>query len=484
LLVQTSGVQFVHNGSDETPSFKVNVSDTGVGAGSPITVGPRPVPIRFNHKPVVRPGKLLSNRTETAGQDFDFTINTDVFRDPDNDTLTFTARQSDERDLPSGVEFDETTGRMHGKFTTVSSVEVNITAFDPRKLTASSLFYIHVQAAATSYVDLLKLAVTPAAIFSVATALLGYGYRRWRMWDHRQLNKFADELRLALNIDIYDFSNEEGTDYLRKVDHLIVKLNEDHDQFYKHLTPEQAQRFAGDVATVMRKHPRMLNPAPWYIKGLNWVTCYGRRWVNILNITAFGYETDAIAREAVLLYHRRAQLTQIGLEGVEMTNLQESPVTGELDTPAEGGVEIKRGVSEAKENKYTVHAPSRFDFARKKSPEPVERATLEERVGLLSDRTQQLTGQTQHMAQQLTGQTQQLAKRMAILETAMFGNRVNFFESKESQPSSPGRLPSSHRPSVDSESSSVSSDNNGLPLSINETSTGAARPSSSPSSLG
>ena len=326
LSVQISSVQFSNNGSEAMPAFAISVSDTGIGTAPPITVGPQAAQITFNHQPLVKAGKTLANQTVVNSQQFDFTIDTDIFSDPDNHTLTFSAQLSDGQPLPDTLSFDGV-DQFSGTLQGFSELNITVSAADPRGLTTNSSFIINVLPQKST---LFNLILTPTVAVSVLTALVGYLYRRWRMWDHRQLNKFADQLRLALNIDVYDFSNEEGADYLRKLDHLIVKLNENHAGFYKKLTPQETKVFAGDVADVLRKYPGMIKPAPWYIKGFNCISCYGRG-VKLLDITAFGYETNNIARGAVAAYQHRKNLMSIesGAVEVEMEVLQDAKLVKE-----------------------------------------------------------------------------------------------------------------------------------------------------------
>ncbi len=301
--VMVSSIQFVNNGSsDESPTFAFSVSD------GQIIIDPVMANISFNYRPRMIEGAVLSNQTVTSGEYFDFPVNISVFIDPDpNDELRFTALQSDGRYLPDGMAFDGSTGRMTGTLHDISDLNVNITAYDLRQLTATSSFRITVLPAVSSYMDLLKLAVTPTVIFSALLAILGYGYRRYTMWNHRQQNIFAEQLRIVLNLDIYDFSNDQGNDYIRQVDRFVHHLNEKHQQFFQQLTSEQVKIFAGHVAEVMKSKPGMLKSASCGIRLFNCVTCYGKRWVNQLNITALGYEIKKIAREAVMAYELARQ---------------------------------------------------------------------------------------------------------------------------------------------------------------------------------
>ena len=294
LSVQVSSIQFVNNGSDDSPTFAFSVSD------GQITTSPQAAVINFNHQPRIKNNSTLMNQTVTASEHFDFTIDLSIFEDPDNQTLTFTAEQADKRPLVNTINFDNRTGRFSGVVDTLSPLAIAVTAHDPRDLTVTTDFGVTVLPPPPS--SLLLQVLTPTAFLSVLTALMGYSYRRYRMWNHRQQNTFAEHLRVALNLDIYDFSNEEGNDYIRKVDNFIQHVNAGHQQFYKHLAPDQVKVFAGYVAETIREHEGMLKPATCWTRFFSAATCYGRRWVNQLNVTAFGYEIESMAQHAVTAY--------------------------------------------------------------------------------------------------------------------------------------------------------------------------------------
>ncbi len=297
LSVMVSSIQFVNNGSsDDSPTFAFNVTD------SVITTVTQSAAIAFNHQPKVKSGEQLANQTVVAGEPFDFAVDVSIFEDPDNNTLSYTAQQSDLRPLPSSMNFNSQTGHMSGILDTVSLLGIMITAHDPRDLTASTDFSLNVlPSPATS---IWTQIVTPTALLSVLTALAGYSYRRYKMWSHRQQNTFAEHLRVALNLDIYDFSNEEGNDYIRKVDNFIQHVNINYQQFYKHLAPDQIKVFAGYVADAIREQEGMVKAATCWTRFFSAATCYGRRWVDQLNVTAFGYEIENIAQRAVTAYQK------------------------------------------------------------------------------------------------------------------------------------------------------------------------------------
>ena len=110
-----------------------------------------------------------------------------------------------------------------------------------------------------------------------------------------------------MNLDIYDFSNEQGNDYIRRVDAFIQYIDTHHQQFYRNLSEVEMPLFAQAVAEVMRTYPDMIRPASCKTRLVNSITCYGRRWVNRLDITAFGYETANIARQAITAYQQQRE---------------------------------------------------------------------------------------------------------------------------------------------------------------------------------
>ena len=312
LSVAVSSIQFANNGSEDSPTFAFSVSD------GQITTSPQAAIINFNHQPRIKEGTGLENQTVVAGEYFNFTIDLGIFFDPDNNTLRFTAQQTDGRSLVNTMTFNGQTGVFSGILDTISLLKIAVTAHDSRDLTVSADFDLNVSPSSSS--SIWMQIVTPTAFLSVLTALVGYSYRRYKMWDHRQQNTFAEHLRVALNLDIYDFSNEEGNDYIRKVDDFIQHVNINHQQFYKQLTTDQVKIFAGCVAEAIREHEGMLKPASCWTRFFSAATCYGRRWVNRLNVTAFGYEIENLAQRAVTAYQ------------TEHGNLQEQLSTFEIES--------------------------------------------------------------------------------------------------------------------------------------------------------
>ena len=366
LSVMVSSVQFVNNGSnDDAPTFAFNVTD-GV-----ITTATQPAAIFFNHKPKVKSGGELANQTVVAGEPFDFAVDLSIFEDPDNNTLSFTAQQSDLRPLPSTINFDNWTGYFSGTLDTVSLLGIMITAHDPRDLTVSTGFSLNVL---SSQANIWMQVITPTALLSALTAIVGYSYRRYKMWSHRQHNAFADNLRVALNLDIYDFSTERGNDYNRAVERLIQEVNEKNQQFYQELAPQQVKIFASTVAAVIKdNYPQMVAPASCWIRFTNAMTCYGRRWVNRLDVAEFGFETAHISQKAVMAYKQiHSDQSTIAIE----------PTDSILDEKREDGDSI---ISQAKEPLLRSRS----------SVGPVDRVSnLEHRVQTLEQQIQVQTGRT------------------------------------------------------------------------------------------
>jgi len=300
LSVLVSSVQFVQNGSETPPTFAFSVND-----GS-ITTGPKLAEINFNYQPRVNPGGFFVNQTVIAGQPFDFTVNLTLFTDPNNDNLTYLASQLDKRELPSTMTFDNSSGRFTGSLDGVSEMGILVTASDPWQLSASSSFTIHVSPADSS--SWLLTIFTPAAFLSVLTAAAGYGYNRYRIWEYRQSNEnlFAEYLRKALNLEIYDFSSGQGMDYAILVKRMMSHLNDKRQFSCQELPKEQMIKFASVMAQVIREGYRgMVQPALCSTRFFNLVTCYGKRWVNQMAMIDFGLKVEAIADQALQRYQQQ-----------------------------------------------------------------------------------------------------------------------------------------------------------------------------------
>ena len=86
----------------------------------------------------------MADQTVTTGTVFDLPLDISIFFDPDNNTLRFTAEQSDGRSLANTLSFDGLTGHLSGVVEAATTLGINVTAHDPRELTATAGFILNV----------------------------------------------------------------------------------------------------------------------------------------------------------------------------------------------------------------------------------------------------------------------------------------------------------------------------------------------------
>ena len=100
-----------------------------------------------NDAPTV--ANAISNQSATAGSAFTFQFAADAFEDVDGDTLTYTAVESGETDLPDWLTFTASTRTFSGRPAAAGTVSVEVTANDGNGGTVSDTFDITVAAPAT-----------------------------------------------------------------------------------------------------------------------------------------------------------------------------------------------------------------------------------------------------------------------------------------------------------------------------------------------
>ena len=117
--------------TDGTYTITVTATDAGSLSGSStisVTVG-------SNSAPVVNLG--ISNQTAVQYQNWSFTIPSDAFSDPDNDTLSYRV----ENMIPD-IVFDGTTGTFSGSPSFYSSFQFTVYAEDPAGESVSTTFIL------------------------------------------------------------------------------------------------------------------------------------------------------------------------------------------------------------------------------------------------------------------------------------------------------------------------------------------------------
>lgn len=149
---------------------------------------------------------------------------------------------------------------------------------------------------------------TPTAFLSGVTAVAGYAYNRHRIWKHRQNNHnlLAEYLRKDLNLDIYDFSNGQGMDYANQVNRMANHLKNQHQFSCQSLPEASLKSFASVVAEIIwRDFPEMIRPATCLTRTFNFFACYGKRWVNRMDVMSFGFNIETIAASALEQYRNQ-----------------------------------------------------------------------------------------------------------------------------------------------------------------------------------
>jgi hypothetical protein len=109
------------------------------------TPTPSPTPSPSSNKPP-QVNHLIIDQTVILDTPFYFQIADDVFIDPDNDTLTYTAKIDISGDaLPKWLQFNPSTRIFSGTPTETGTSTISITATDPYFLSASTSFTLNVQ---------------------------------------------------------------------------------------------------------------------------------------------------------------------------------------------------------------------------------------------------------------------------------------------------------------------------------------------------
>ncbi len=117
-------------GGTVSDSFELAVND-GINDGA-------------NEPPTV--GNPLGDQNATPGEEFSFAVPTDTFRDPDGDSLTFSATLADGSPLPEWLSFDPVTGTLSGTPDNedIGNLEIEVTADDGQGGTVSDSFELAV----------------------------------------------------------------------------------------------------------------------------------------------------------------------------------------------------------------------------------------------------------------------------------------------------------------------------------------------------
>ncbi len=125
----------------------------------------KPLPLAVtnpNQNPIlVNP---IGNQIATEGTNFNFIIPADTFRDPDGNSLSYTAAQTDGSPLPGWLNFDPNTGTFSGQPTSsdVGNLRIEVTGIDGNGGTVSHTFELAIEPAIANNLNSDRAGNTPA----------------------------------------------------------------------------------------------------------------------------------------------------------------------------------------------------------------------------------------------------------------------------------------------------------------------------------
>ncbi len=95
----------------------------------------------------------IGKQTATEGTNFNFIIPADTFRDPDGNSLSYTAAQADGNPLPGWLNFDSNTGTFSGQPTSsdVGNLAIEVVAIDSNGGTVSHTFELEISSALANF---------------------------------------------------------------------------------------------------------------------------------------------------------------------------------------------------------------------------------------------------------------------------------------------------------------------------------------------
>lgn len=287
LAVITGTLQFVQNGSEMVPSFMLRANDG-------LYTDWQSLPVRLNHRPQLQ--RDIPAQTVTQDEDFSFLI-PNVFHDQDvNDTLSYQAQLAGGAPLPDGVYFSALTRQFSGKLAGTGSFNVEVSAKDGRGLLISTNFILLCQESKAAQYRSAYTSVSSVA--GVAIAILAYLWLRRRIAKHRADFPFANDLRLVLNLEYYDFTRFDGDAYKTKVGEFLQRLQLENTDFYKKLAPEARKSFSVCVAEILNDRNLVIRSK--YAGGLFGILCcLNVGWPSALKLQEFEDQGSEIASEAV-----------------------------------------------------------------------------------------------------------------------------------------------------------------------------------------
>ncbi len=140
-----------------TGTFTGTVANTAAGLSLTVTATDAsglPASETFSvQTPAAAPKLNLQTATQswTGGQNVNFALASNTFTDPQNETLTYSAKQANGSALPSWLSFNAVTDTFSGTApNTAASLSLKVTATDSSGLSASETFGVSITAAAAS----------------------------------------------------------------------------------------------------------------------------------------------------------------------------------------------------------------------------------------------------------------------------------------------------------------------------------------------
>jgi hypothetical protein len=285
----TGDVQFTQDGSNASASFELRAFDGRIY--TPWQVAP----LQLNHRPVLQ-GSVADANVE-QGRPFSFDFDQGLFIDPDGDPLNYTAQLAGGAPLPKGMEFIPP-NHFQGKLSTLSSLQVEVQARDPRGLTATTDFNLESTTPVQSGINWQALYASVSTIGGVILSVGGYFWLRRRVESHRKGYDFANALREAANLEYHDFMRFGGEVYKTRIDALAAQLKMPHRDFYDRLTAEQKQSFAVCVSETLHKR-HLLSPSDCGDALYGCFFGFSVGWSQKLNLKEFEAQVVAIAQESV-----------------------------------------------------------------------------------------------------------------------------------------------------------------------------------------
>ena len=166
--LNSSQVQFVHDGSLNVPSYSSMVQAFGLFSAS--------LPMRIFFQPGNRPPLLvrtLLDQTITVGQPFSDDLS-NCFADPDGNPVTLLVNPfNSSRPLPAWLTFDAGSNRLLGTPKTPGVLTLNATAQDPSGLTASTDFALSIIITSSNESSSTYSTVEKAIIGAVVSGTIG-----------------------------------------------------------------------------------------------------------------------------------------------------------------------------------------------------------------------------------------------------------------------------------------------------------------------